>query len=230
MPIVSIILSKKYIDFSCPLGAFRCYNGGCINKEGRCNKTKECPDGSDENYCNFRNICKKEFQCLADNKCINESRICNGVKDCVDGSDETKTLCRSYPCPNYTFRCKYGGCIHQNLVCDGTKDCIDGSDEEDSFCEKSSSKIVSCKGIYSNRLETVCESDKSGHVPCNKSVPIGTIAKMSCKQYYLPTNNQNNNLEIRCQTNGEWSGNVLKCEAGTYLIFLFKFFYSESIF
>jgi hypothetical protein len=50
-------------------------------------------------------------------------------------------MCRDYPCPEYTFRCLYGGCIHQEVVCDGIKDCIDATDEDPDLCA-----AMNCEG------------------------------------------------------------------------------------
>lgn len=68
-------------------------------------------------------------------------RFLSGYKDCSDESDENAITCHEYPCPEYTFRCLYGGCIQQEVICDGVKDCIDGTDEDTSMCA-----VINCEG------------------------------------------------------------------------------------
>lgn len=69
----------------------------------------------------------------------------SGYEDCSDGSDENTTICHGYPCPEYMFRCSYGGCIHQELVCDGVKDCVDGADEDSSICQATDCEEKECE-------------------------------------------------------------------------------------
>lgn len=54
-----------------------------------------------------------------------------------------------------------------------------------------------------------------GWLPCNKNVPIGTIAEYRCKPYYHPINYYHaNNTYTICQPDGTWSREHLQCEPG----------------
>ena len=80
---------KKCIHISavrqtCRTDQFQCANFECIPQMWRCDKEKDCDDGSDEQNCG----------CDADMwRCDNRVRVyktwkCDGEDDCGDGSDE----------------------------------------------------------------------------------------------------------------------------------------------
>ena len=51
--------------------SFLCSDGGCIDKELRCNLTPECPDGEDEDDCDEEAICLNgQLRCHKNNKCV----------------------------------------------------------------------------------------------------------------------------------------------------------------
>ncbi|KAM0727255.1 Modular serine protease [Formica fusca] len=129
----------------CPMNMYRCNYGACVNRTARCNGLVDCVDASDEITCDrdSNDVCSdKEFQCSTIHReCISLDNVCNGYKDCSDESDENAIICHEYPCPEYTFRCLYGGCIHQEMICDGVKDCIDGTDEDSNMCA-----VINCEG------------------------------------------------------------------------------------
>ncbi|EZA58008.1 hypothetical protein DMN91_006570 [Ooceraea biroi] len=141
----------------CPTYMYRCSYGACVNRAMRCDGLIDCVDASDEIACdqNPDDLCSdKEFQCSTIHRqCIPFTQMCNGYKDCADGSDENATMCRDYTCPEYAFRCSYGGCIHQEVVCDGIKDCIDGTDEDVNLCA-----AINCEGEKCSRYK--CRDDE----------------------------------------------------------------------
>ncbi|GJQ69379.1 hypothetical protein Trydic_g9525 [Trypoxylus dichotomus] len=196
----------------CPKDKFRCQYGGCIDKAGRCNSTVECPDESDEALCNVNAGCSYDkFQCF-DGRCVDEHEICNGFRDCPDGSDEYETLCDDYRCAKGTFRCRHGGCIPEDVVCDGNIDCVDGSDERGYFCSDLNVNI-SCQVIESKGVDLDCLSDELGYLPCTGNMPAGTVVQMTCKEHYTPSRKRtNDNVQLRCQPDGNWNGNMLECQ------------------
>ncbi|XP_019883913.2 modular serine protease-like [Camponotus floridanus] len=146
----------------CPMNMYRCSYGACVNRTSRCNGLVDCVDASDEITCNRNpnDICSdKEFQCSTiQRECISLDDVCNGYKDCSDESDENATICREYPCPEYTFRCLYGGCIYQEVICDGIKDCIDGTDEDSNMCATINCEGEKCSQYKCRDEEFACEN------------------------------------------------------------------------
>ena len=65
---------------------------------------------------------------------------------------------------------------------------IFSSDENDQLCKDKNcsgtdcnESTAFCPPIISKRLEVSCDLEDKGVVPCNQSLPAGTIAKFSCK-------------------------------------------------
>ncbi|KAL1512556.1 hypothetical protein ABEB36_002135 [Hypothenemus hampei] len=131
----------------CQKGHFSCPNNQsiCLSESAKCNGTKECPKGEDEENCN--NCGPFSFEC-GNKKCISSSWICDGTDDCGDHSDENVTLCQKselhstntfrfahIPCED-GFRCKSGTCISLDMLCNEKHDCFDSSDEG-GLCSKS---------------------------------------------------------------------------------------------
>lgn len=79
---------------------------------------------------------------------------------------------------------------------------------------------VTCPPITSSRLSVKCRhhtGNPRGLMPCNKPVPVGTVAEYECKEYYVPINNEEiNNTKSVCQIDGTWSRKILKCIPGIF--------------
>ncbi|XP_046862418.1 low-density lipoprotein receptor-like [Xenia sp. Carnegie-2017] len=111
----------------------KCGNGQCILSHWKCDKIKNCMDGSDEVGCG--SCSSSQFRCRSVNQCISASYVCDKDNDCADGSDEAG--CPSPhggKCGFNSFRCDNNRCIHWTKACNGRRDCTDGSDETGSRC------------------------------------------------------------------------------------------------
>ncbi|XP_017067470.1 basement membrane-specific heparan sulfate proteoglycan core protein isoform X10 [Drosophila eugracilis] len=67
--------------FTCPI------SGKVICDEMRCDRETQCPDGEDEEFCNYPKVCTEDqFKC--DDKCLPLDRRCDRRIDCDDQTDE----------------------------------------------------------------------------------------------------------------------------------------------
>ncbi|KAM4582658.1 low-density lipoprotein receptor-related protein 1-like isoform 1-T1 [Fundulus diaphanus] len=95
---------------SCSPKQFVCKDGvTCISKGWRCDREKDCPDGSDEDpdvcpHSTVSHCPPNEYQCGGTELCIHMSKLCNGVSDCSDGWDEGPH------CRVYRSNCTVIGC------------------------------------------------------------------------------------------------------------------------
>uniref|UniRef100_A0A669F8X1 LDL receptor related protein 1 n=1 Tax=Oreochromis niloticus TaxID=8128 RepID=A0A669F8X1_ORENI len=109
---LEVIAPARAIDAprTCSPKQFVCKDGvTCISKGWRCDREKDCPDGSDEepDVCPHSTVSRcppNEYQCGGTELCIHMSKLCNGVPDCTDGWDEGPH------CREYTTNCSHMGC------------------------------------------------------------------------------------------------------------------------
>lgn len=81
----------------CRSNEFTCNDGSCIPEYQKCDKRRDCRDGSDESNCidsGSQQACRPgQWQCQY-GECIPSSGLCDGRPDCRDQSDERN--CRKY--------------------------------------------------------------------------------------------------------------------------------------
>ena len=88
---------KQCPGTECKETEFKCGNGQCINKNWRCDREKDCQDGSDEDSCfpgTPQTVCDPavNFQCKISGTCLPINWRCDGDNDCPDNSDEEVCL------------------------------------------------------------------------------------------------------------------------------------------
>ncbi|XP_044256052.1 low-density lipoprotein receptor-related protein 6 [Tribolium madens] len=110
----------------------------CIPISWKCDRQKDCFDGSDELNC--PECPKDQFKCK-DGSCISLAHACDGIVHCADKSDEEACCRDGFQCPNTQE------CLPANLVCDKIDHCADGSDEHPSHCNNASKLKVSSNGV-----------------------------------------------------------------------------------
>uniref|UniRef100_A0A3Q2X6U1 Low density lipoprotein receptor-related protein 1Aa n=1 Tax=Haplochromis burtoni TaxID=8153 RepID=A0A3Q2X6U1_HAPBU len=102
--------AERVTPRTCSPKQFVCKDGvTCISKGWRCDREKDCPDGSDEepDVCPHSTVSRcppNEYQCGGTELCIHMSKLCNGVSDCTDGWDEGPH------CREYITNCSHMGC------------------------------------------------------------------------------------------------------------------------
>ncbi|KAK7915952.1 hypothetical protein WMY93_011713 [Mugilogobius chulae] len=95
---------------TCSPKQFVCKDGvTCISKGWRCDREKDCPDGSDEepDVCPHSAVSRcppNEFQCGGTELCIHMNKLCDGSPDCTDGWDEGPH------CRELVSNCSVWGC------------------------------------------------------------------------------------------------------------------------
>ncbi|KAL0116518.1 hypothetical protein PUN28_009883 [Cardiocondyla obscurior] len=218
----------------CPIYAFRCNYGACIDNDLTCNGISNCVDNSDEilpecvrNVTKPSNGCKNdEFKCN-NRECISNIEVCDGVIHCRDNSDETAAVCRLVHCPTTNFRCSYGACIDGDRRCDGVINCADGSDEDPRICRSSWSPSVIRPTIPSLETSNSCRipsQPQNGHWKLHSSqcpgdencdVPVGTTdlglgsrLVYSCNSGYKISSGL---TDVSCIFGGQWL-NIPICE------------------
>ncbi|XP_028129361.1 low-density lipoprotein receptor-related protein 6 [Diabrotica virgifera virgifera] len=94
----------------------------CIPIAWKCDRQKDCGDGSDEADC--PKCLPDQFRCL-NGQCIDKKNYCDNFPHCSDRSDEKNCCENGFQCPQTEV------CLPSSLVCDGNENCADGSDEKD---------------------------------------------------------------------------------------------------
>ncbi|XP_046397627.1 basement membrane-specific heparan sulfate proteoglycan core protein-like isoform X3 [Ischnura elegans] len=174
----------------CHEDEFQCRDGRCIEENLRCDGTRDCPDGEDEDRCPCDD---DEFNCM-DGTCVDSTKKCDGHHDCPDASDE-KGCEATTVCGQGQFRCRNGSCIRGELRCDQKYDCVDGSDEH-------SCSIPCPSGDFRCDNGVCIERDRQ----CNKVYDCNDRSdERNCLSICTP-------FEFKCR-NGECISEELRCNS-----------------
>jgi len=136
-----------------------CADGSmCYDSYMRCDGTKSCADGTDEQGCT-QEVCDPRgdghMSCADQSRCVKNWEICDGNPNCADGSDETEESCAAYCNQNRLMCDDMSKCINRYNICDGRTDCADGSDEGDCDAAKCQLKF----GVFEDRWMGIFAED-----------------------------------------------------------------------
>ncbi|XP_066998504.2 modular serine protease [Anabrus simplex] len=187
----------------CPPAMFRCHYGGCIARNLTCTETAECVDWSDEDP----ELCGKphpstscRLPALTPHARYEATRCINCKPGAVVAEYEelTFTCDVGHKLQGVdTVYCHKGAWVPRLPTCSPAKD------------------DVTCSPITSKRIIATCESlygNHRGWVPCDNPVPVGTVARYQCRQYYEPNEEHMDNTESICTRDGTWSQPILECK------------------
>lgn len=163
--IVRVSITDCLFDF---FTLIRCNSTGtCIPKQWRCDTDVDCPDRTDELFCNQTTCDTWMFEC-GDGNCIYKTWTCDGDKDCPNGKDEEN--CKVPPsnarpteppsapngqCHDWMFKCANSKCVPDWWKCDGVNDCGDNSDEMG--CKNSTAPLTTPKPMTEKPKTDKCK-------------------------------------------------------------------------
>uniref|UniRef100_A0A673BX90 Low density lipoprotein receptor-related protein 1Aa n=1 Tax=Sphaeramia orbicularis TaxID=375764 RepID=A0A673BX90_9TELE len=188
MPSVdSALLLCVYVCVSpktCSPKQFVCKDGvTCISKGWRCDREKDCPDGSDEepDVCPHSTVSRcppNEYQCGGTELCIHMSKLCNGVPDCTDGWDEGPH------CREHISNCSLMGCQEHCAVTPGGPACYCKTGYEINQDGKTCKDFDECS-LYGTCSQTCINTEGSFTCSCVEGY-LSQPDNRSCKAKNVP--------------------------------------------
>ncbi|XP_078803799.1 low-density lipoprotein receptor-related protein 1 isoform X7 [Oryzias latipes] len=169
---------------SCSPKQFVCKDGvTCISKGWRCDREKDCPDGSDEDpdVCQHSSASRcppNEFQCGGTELCIHMSKLCNGAPDCTDGWDEGPH------CREYMSNCTISTCKENCAVTPAGPACYCKSGYEISSDGKTCKDFDECS-VYGTCSQTCTNTEGSYTCSCVEGY-LSQPDNRSCKAKNVP--------------------------------------------
>nr|XP_061813958.1 low-density lipoprotein receptor-related protein 1-like [Nerophis lumbriciformis] len=181
-----VVSPSRAIDApkTCSPKQFVCKDGvTCISKGWRCDREKDCPDGSDEepDVCPHSAVLKcppNEYQCGGTELCIHMSKLCNGVPDCTDGWDEGPH------CREFISNCSLMGCQDNCAVTPAGPACFCKSGFEISADRKTCKDFDECN-VYGTCSQSCTNTEGSYSCSCVEGY-LPQPDNRSCKAKNVP--------------------------------------------
>ncbi|KAF7208497.1 transcript variant X2 [Nothobranchius furzeri] len=169
---------------SCSPKQFVCKDGvTCISKGWRCDREKDCPDGSDEEpdicpHSTMSHCPPNEYQCGGTELCIHMSKLCNGVPDCTDGWDE------GAHCREQRSNCSIKGCQENCTATPAGPVCYCKNGYEISSDGKTCRDFDECS-VYGTCSQTCTNTEGSYSCSCVEGY-LSQPDNRSCKAKNVP--------------------------------------------
>uniref|UniRef100_A0A673BTW4 Low density lipoprotein receptor-related protein 1Aa n=1 Tax=Sphaeramia orbicularis TaxID=375764 RepID=A0A673BTW4_9TELE len=183
---LEVVPPVKAVDApkTCSPKQFVCKDGvTCISKGWRCDREKDCPDGSDEepDVCPHSTVSRcppNEYQCGGTELCIHMSKLCNGVPDCTDGWDEGPH------CREHISNCSLMGCQEHCAVTPGGPACYCKTGYEINQDGKTCKDFDECS-LYGTCSQTCINTEGSFTCSCVEGY-LSQPDNRSCKAKNVP--------------------------------------------
>uniref|UniRef100_A0A8C6PT24 EGF-like domain-containing protein n=1 Tax=Nothobranchius furzeri TaxID=105023 RepID=A0A8C6PT24_NOTFU len=178
------LLCALFTPRSCSPKQFVCKDGvTCISKGWRCDREKDCPDGSDEEpdicpHSTMSHCPPNEYQCGGTELCIHMSKLCNGVPDCTDGWDE------GAHCREQRSNCSIKGCQENCTATPAGPVCYCKNGYEISSDGKTCRDFDECS-VYGTCSQTCTNTEGSYSCSCVEGY-LSQPDNRSCKAKNVP--------------------------------------------
>ncbi|KDR19734.1 hypothetical protein L798_05765 [Zootermopsis nevadensis] len=185
---------------------FRCKYGGCILMNLTCNGEPQCVDWSDEDPI-LCGLTVPPGSCHLPALSPYSHYNATNCPMCQPGAVVAQHHELNYSCEvGHKLQGSSSVYCHDSAWVPQLPTCIPANGE------------VVCPPVSSPRLSVTCESrwgNRRGWIPCDNPLPVGTIARYQCQQYYIPNGDEHQrNTFSECQKDGTWSTDILKCVPG----------------
>ncbi|VVC40317.1 Hypothetical protein CINCED_3A018266 [Cinara cedri] len=208
-------------NVQCSKYAFKCDYGACVNKSSECFGKEQCSNGSVQEHCkpitpipaveNHKNISQSSIESTTQSNNMQKCMVPNteGTIYYYNNINQKNVLPYHTQVDQNTLVYEDCEADYYKVVPTRFMVCLESGQWEplvrDQLCLKK------CPPMTSDSLDIQC-SYNGEPVDCSKSSINGTKLRPSCKSTHsLPNGQIETPVELYCQSNGKWSGQLYTC-------------------